>query len=173
MDWLEFVSATVQSLAWPATLMMCVLLLKEPLSERMKELIKLKYKDFELEFDKRLQKLVSVREKRLSGLTSVRSAPAGENMIESAWSDVHNVLRETASTFDQNAIRLEGDELIQMLHDRGMIQDDAASVLSELSALRRDASHRASITGALAYKTLCLEEAKRLQLLAEQQTAIK
>lgn len=63
MDWLEFVSATVQSLAWPATLMMCVLLLKEPLSERMKELIKLKYKDFELEFDKRLQKLVSVREK--------------------------------------------------------------------------------------------------------------
>ncbi|WP_458110779.1 hypothetical protein M1E03_10595 [Bacillus sp. PK6-013] len=173
MDWLEFVSATVQSLAWPATLMMCVLLLKEPLSKRMKELIKLKYKDFELEFDKRLQKLVSVREKRLSGLTSVRSAPAGENMIESAWSDVHNVLRETASTFDQNAIRLEGDELIQMLHDHGMIQDDAASVLSELSALRRDASDRVSITGALAYKTLCLEEAKRLQLLAEQQTAIK
>ncbi|MDI5787837.1 hypothetical protein PO124_03265 [Bacillus licheniformis] len=37
-------------------------------------------------------------------------------MIESAWSDVHNVLRETASTFDQDAIRLEGDELIQMLH---------------------------------------------------------
>ena len=172
MDWLEFVSAMVQSLAWPAALMICVLLLKEPLSDRMKELIKLKYKDFELEFDKRLQELVSVREKRLSGLTSVRSAPAGENMIESAWSDVHNVLRETASTFDQNAIRLEGDELIQMLHDRGILQDDAASVLSELSALRRDASDGASIAGALAYKTLCREEAERLRLSAEQQTGI-
>ncbi|MDI5787838.1 hypothetical protein PO124_03270 [Bacillus licheniformis] len=45
MDWLEFVSAMVQSLAWPAALMICVLLLKEPLSDRMKELIKLKYKD--------------------------------------------------------------------------------------------------------------------------------
>lgn len=74
MDWLEFVSAMVQSLAWPAALMICVLSLKEPLSDRMKELIKLKYKDFELEFDKRLQELVSVREKRLSGLISVRSA---------------------------------------------------------------------------------------------------
>nr|MDH3154169.1 hypothetical protein [Bacillus licheniformis] len=80
----------------------------------MKELIKLKYKDFELEFDKRLQELVSVREKRLSGLISVRSARRGDNLIESAWSDVHNVLRETASTFDQDAIRLEGDELIQI-----------------------------------------------------------
>ncbi|MEC1241008.1 hypothetical protein P9B40_16670, partial [Bacillus paralicheniformis] len=86
---------------------------------------------------------------------------------------VHNVLRETASTFDQIALGLESDELIQMLHDRGMIQDDAASVLAELSALRRDASDGASITGALAYKTLCLEEAKRLRLLAEQQTANK
>lgn len=172
MDWLEFVSAMVQSLAWPAALMICVLLLKEPLSDRMKELIKLKYKDFELEFDKRLQELVSVREKRLSGLISVRSAQRGENMIESAWSDVHNVLRETASTFDQDAIRLEGDELIQMLHDRGILQDDAAAVLSELSALRRDASDGASIAGALAYKTLCREEAERLRLSAEQQTGI-
>lgn len=172
MDWLEFVSAMVQSLAWPAALMICVLLLKEPLSDRMKELIKLKYKDFELEFDKRLQELVSVREKRLSGLISVRSAQRGDNLIESAWSDVHNVLRETASTFDQDAIRLEGDELIQMLHDRGILQDDAASVLSELSALRRDASDGASIAGALAYKTLCREEAERLRLSAEQQTGI-
>ncbi|MGV2549613.1 hypothetical protein FO489_23210, partial [Bacillus licheniformis] len=95
-----------------AALLIFVLLLMEPLSDRLKELIKLKYTEFELECDKSLQEFVSVREKRLSALTSVRSAQRGENMIESAWSDVHNVLRETASTFDQDASRLEGEELI-------------------------------------------------------------
>ncbi|WP_307891709.1 hypothetical protein [Bacillus swezeyi] len=168
MNWFEFVSAIIQSLAWPVTLIMFVLLLKEPLSERMKELIKLKYKDFELEFDQKIQALASARKKT----PAVMAAGTAGAVIENAWFEVEEALRQAAKKLDARGEHQEVQLLIQMLHEQGALTKETVFMLSELSNLKRHAVlNEASFEGALAYKKLCREEAEKIRSMAEKQTA--
>lgn len=54
MDWLQFTAAVVSSLAWPATLLVLVLLLRRPIVELIPALRKLKLKEFEIEFREKI-----------------------------------------------------------------------------------------------------------------------
>ncbi|MGN9865176.1 hypothetical protein [Bacillus swezeyi] len=168
MNWFEFVSAIIQSLAWPVTLIMFVLLLKDPLSERMKELIKLKYKDFELEFDQRIQALASARKKT----PAVMAAGTAGAVIENAWFEVEEALRQASKRLDARAEHQEVQLLIQMLHEQGALTKETVLMLSELSNLKRHAVlNEASFESALTYKKLCREEAEKIRSMAEKQTA--
>ncbi|MFN2747489.1 MULTISPECIES: hypothetical protein [Bacillus] len=163
MQWLEFVSAAIESLAWPVTILSVILLLRGPLSERMRDLIKLKYKDFELEFDKRVKELASAGEKTvLPGALSKE-----ENIIEKAWSEVEDALRQTAKRFDPGAEDQDVQHLIKMLHEQGVYTKETASVLSELSILRHAVLSEVSLSGAFAYKKLCRQEAGQIRAMAE------
>jgi hypothetical protein len=55
MNWLEFFAAVVDSLAWPSALVILVVLLREPISGLIPLLHRLRYKDLELEFGRRLE----------------------------------------------------------------------------------------------------------------------
>lgn len=50
MDWLTFLSKIVEALAWPGTLVVLLLIIKEELPNIARSLRKLRFKDFELEF---------------------------------------------------------------------------------------------------------------------------
>ena len=58
MDWLTFTSSLVSSLAWPVTVIAAFFLLKNNLGSLFPFIERLKYKDFELEFRKSIEKLV-------------------------------------------------------------------------------------------------------------------
>ena len=57
MDWLQFIASIIDSLAWPGAILAAVILLRRPLSALLPLLRRLKYKDFEVEFDRKVRKL--------------------------------------------------------------------------------------------------------------------
>jgi len=57
MDWLTFVTKIIESLAWPVSIVVIVLILKKPISALLPLLRNLKYKDLELSFGEELKKV--------------------------------------------------------------------------------------------------------------------
>ena len=57
MDWLQFFSDIVRSLAWPVALLIAIVLLRKPLADLKTLLRKLRYRDFEFEFGEEVRGL--------------------------------------------------------------------------------------------------------------------
>jgi len=55
VDWKTFFSNVVDSVSWPLAIGIIIFLLKEPIGKLLSLLVKLKYKDFELEFRRTLE----------------------------------------------------------------------------------------------------------------------
>jgi len=154
MNWLEFISSLVTALAWPAAVLILLLFLREPLKGLVPLLQRMKYKDFEMEFGR---KLAEAREE--AGVeddvpTDAEFTPEETRVIElarvspraavtEAWRWVELASLEAArallgkdfrnKTFTFQAIRrLEQNERI----DRG-----ALALMRDLRGLRNDAVH--------------------------------
>jgi len=54
MDWLNFLASLIDSLAWPAAVVIGILILRRALGYLIPDLKHLRYKDFELQFGKKL-----------------------------------------------------------------------------------------------------------------------
>src|ERR1051325_1135276 len=57
MDWLAFFASIIASLAWPLTVIILVILLRDPLTRVLLTLTHLKYKDLEIDFKRELEEL--------------------------------------------------------------------------------------------------------------------
>lgn len=57
MNWFQFFSSLVASLAWPATILVLALTLRSPVTRVLLTLTRLKYKDLELDFGRELRQL--------------------------------------------------------------------------------------------------------------------
>ncbi|MEC0731296.1 hypothetical protein P8844_01745 [Bacillus spizizenii] len=59
MNWMEFISSIVKSIIWPVAIIILVFKLKQPVSNLISTLAKIKYKDWEFEFtiDQKLDKI--------------------------------------------------------------------------------------------------------------------
>ncbi len=55
MDWLTFLATIIQAVAWPVTIVAIAYLLRKELRALIPLLTKLKYKDIELEFGRRVE----------------------------------------------------------------------------------------------------------------------
>jgi hypothetical protein len=72
MDWLQLIASLVGSLAWPATVLILVLILHEPVKQALLTISRLKYKDLELDFGRELKQL----EQKAKALDVKPQAPA-------------------------------------------------------------------------------------------------
>ena len=57
MDILSFIANVISSLAWPGMVILCVILLRKPIAELIPLMRSFKFKDFEIDFGRRLEKL--------------------------------------------------------------------------------------------------------------------
>lgn len=57
MDILSFIANVISSLAWPSVLILCVVLLRKPIAGLIPLMRSLKFKDFEIDFSRRLEEL--------------------------------------------------------------------------------------------------------------------
>ena len=57
MNVLDFIASIVASLAWPATLVALLLLFKGSVRDGLAAMLRLRYKDFEVEFARRVQEV--------------------------------------------------------------------------------------------------------------------
>ena len=57
MDILSFIANVISSLAWPGMVILCVIELRKPIAEIVPLMRSLKFKDFEIDFGRRLEEL--------------------------------------------------------------------------------------------------------------------
>jgi hypothetical protein len=159
VDWRQFAASVVQSLAWPVVVLVVVLVLRRPVTKLVPLLLRLKYRDLELEFAQELETLKATaqimapepstdepvselpEEQRLEALlaASPRSA-VGEawRILESA---ARTMLEETGDEAAKNIFRPL--ELSRALVRHGVLHDDYSVVMFDrLRILRNEAAHR-------------------------------
>ncbi|MGG0902347.1 hypothetical protein ABE125_11970 [Bacillus subtilis] len=79
MNWMEFISSILKNLAWPAVILIAAFKLKEPLSNLISTIAKIKYKEWEIEFQ---------LEKRLDKITALAMGKDGEKDQSESKSEV-------------------------------------------------------------------------------------
>jgi hypothetical protein len=57
MDILSFITSVISSIAWPGTVILCVIILRKPIAELIPLMRNLKFKELEIRFDDRLNEL--------------------------------------------------------------------------------------------------------------------
>jgi len=79
MTMLEFISSIISSLAWPISILITILIFKNPLSEVVISLRKIRYKDLEMEFEK-----LKLTAKALPETIESKAIPEAERLIYSS-----------------------------------------------------------------------------------------
>jgi hypothetical protein len=186
MDWLSFTASLVHSLAWPAAIVIAVIVLKERLAglltalgTRIADLTKLSAMGVNLEFEKGAESLNRAAEELAPANSEPATTPGTEEarLLQLAdldpraavllgFIDVEAALRRVA---DNIAPPISGrrhraasvTSISKELVNRGIITQQAASVLTELAVLRNQVSHdsdvRVSKGGAEQYIQAALE----------------
>jgi len=155
LNWLEFIASIVNSLAWPVGILAIVLVLRKPLRQLLPLLRRLKYKEFELEFEKRVQEIraevtaavpASVAEAQatpVSGaLAQLAHVSPGAAVIES-WRDVEAAglgaaRRLGGDRFRDNTLTYEA---IRHLEQSDELDSGVVGLLRDLRGLRNEAAH--------------------------------
>ncbi|BBG89074.1 hypothetical protein [Aeromonas caviae] len=157
MDVLTFISELIKAVAWPATAIVLVVLLRKPIVELIPLLRKLKYKEIELEFAQEVYELKAEVEAiaKEKGEEAPSIASTSSNLLNlvtfstraaimEAWLEVESASVTVASSFwggppnetFRNMPRL-GEYLLQCK----VIDEKQLSVFNKLRQLRNKAAH--------------------------------
>jgi hypothetical protein len=181
MDWLTFLSAVIQALAWPAAVVTTVVLLRGPLRKLVLLLRKLKFKELELDFDEKLEKAEAAglppaapttapaveggsdsTERRLLIELAKTSPPAA---IAEAWRQLENDIR---SAFEVKGTRPPPGtaQLLEQAQRHGILLERVKGLVADLRELRNKAVHgrRQEVDLARAIEYIDLVERVRARL---------
>jgi len=104
MDALIFIVGVLNaSIWWPAALVLIVLLLRTPITERLGELRRLKWKDLEAEFDKGLKRVEVQAEKKLPDIVEIEASDTLKIGVE-----------DEVKVSDGTSIVVEGDKFSRL-----------------------------------------------------------
>jgi len=78
MDFLSFLANIIGSLSWPIMILIFILLLRKPLSDLIPLIRTLKYKEFEIEFGRKLEELEAQADR--AALPSISPTPTVEGL---------------------------------------------------------------------------------------------
>lgn len=157
MDALTFISEAVKSLAWPATAVFLVLMLKKPITELIPLLRKLKYKELEMEFSEAVAELKAEVAASTSNLDipTISKSPLQNRLLQlvnfstraaimEAWLEVETAATAVASSFwnepPNDAVRNDprlGEYLLQCK----VIDTKQLETFNKLKQLRNKAAH--------------------------------
>jgi len=156
MDALTFVTELVKALAWPGTTIVLVLSLRKPLVSLISLLQKLKYKDLELEFGRRVEEITVEATTALPSPPGPTVAPqlpekyytlaeaAPRSVVTEAWREVEEAAREAVRRSKLSLSPREMQSpilLVQSLKLAGIIEPQTASLMHDLRGLRNSAAH--------------------------------
>lgn len=160
MDWLTFFSSIINTLAWPATLIVLLILIRKQLPQIAKSLRRLKYKDIEVEFGE-TAKAIANEVKAIVPAAQAENKIAGQEkeevkarleaiaelapraaileswlQVEAAAADVIRQNNLDVSTPYPGALRLRDS-----LHKGGILNKRQIAIFEQLRTLRNEAVH--------------------------------
>jgi hypothetical protein len=155
VDWLSFIASVVGSLAWPGAVVVLVLFLRRPIGALLPLLQRLKYKELELEFGRRVEEVKQQLAQELPPETVL--APAGEegaaiarlaevsprSAVLEAWRDVELAALEAARKIGGEAFRHRTltFQALRILERSESLDRNVIGVLRDLRGLRNEAAH--------------------------------
>lgn len=158
MDWLTFIVELVKALAWPLAVLLVFVVIRRPLLGLFPSLVRLKYKDLEFDFGRRLEEtaaevatLPAPQHGALPEATDDRLLRLAESSpraaILEAWIKLESAAMEAARKrridIPTNILRTPL-ELINFLEEEGIIDARQATIFNELRGLRNSAAHALS-----------------------------
>jgi len=182
MDWLQFTSSLVSSLAWPVAVVAVVVALRRQLGALLPRLQSVKYKDIQVEFEKTLAKAEAeaprplapeiaptlpaelTDEERFGRIVELNPSSA----VLAAWSDVEVALKFMA---EQAGIQSPGRRffyplsIVPKLEHMGRINHQTSALIDDLRVLRDLVIH------AEGGGVVSAEDAWRFKRLADQAVA--
>ena len=169
MDWLQFFSSVVGSLAWPAAIVACVLIFRQKLAELM-PMLSLKYMGFEASF--RLDQA----EKEAAELPLPPASPEAQPTPEEkdnfqkiaqlspraaileVRTEIEDTLRNVATGIPVSNQINSTAGLTRLLRNRDVIDHQTSALLDDLRVIGNQAAHNSnamfSVEDALRYKAL-------------------
>ncbi len=183
MDWLTFVAAVIQAIAWPVTVLVIVLLLREPIAKLIPALQRLRYRDLEIDFGQRVQEVAS-EARRAFPTSPVDGDELGRmrrHLAEVAPLSPRAVVLEAWLELEESAIdatkrrglNLPSRELRapillgQALAQAGILDAGKQGIFDQLRNLRNAAAHASNLAldedSALAYADSALRLAEYLR----------
>jgi hypothetical protein len=157
LDWLQLFASIVDSLAWPVIIGVAAYLLRKPLLELLPNLRHFKYKELDIQFGERLEKLEDKLEQepppeqlappsdlQLSADerfdTLVEISPSAAML--GAWINVEKTIRDLA--LRHNIQERRGRSMLyitRVLKSQEVISPRLAALIDDLRALRNVAAH--------------------------------
>ncbi|MGX9518991.1 hypothetical protein ACWX0P_09290 [Vibrio mediterranei] len=148
MDKYIFISEMTKALAWPATLIIALLILRKPMTSLIPFMRKLKYKELEMEFSEQVQALKS--EAQIDEASDIDS-PA-MNIISfstraavlEAWMELESAAASLAASFwsTSNTSPFKNHaKLGRYLHQSGVLNEAQLKSFDELRKLRNHLVH--------------------------------
>ncbi len=161
VDWLSFIAELVNALAWPAAVLLIFAVLRAPLVRLIPLLERVKVKDFEFDFDRRLQEAAAEVDALPTATTTLLPTATGDTAllrlaqsspraaILEAWirleAAASAAARQRNVTIRSSLLR-SPRELIQFLEGARVIDARQAAVFHDLRGLRNSAAHASNFT---------------------------
>jgi len=161
LNWRQFIAAIVSSLAWPATLVVAFVLLKNQLPALFPFIERLKYKGLEVEFRKSVQELTeksrgALPAPELDELAQPRNRLytlaelSPRSAILEAWLQVETAAADALQSHDpslESKVRMVAPLRIgELLNRRQIINAQQLEIFHRLRGLRNQAVHIADAT---------------------------
>jgi uncharacterized protein YutE (UPF0331/DUF86 family) len=177
MDWLQFFASVIRSLAWPAAIVLIVLLLRRELVQILRRLRRFKYGDAEAEFEEVLEEV----EEEIEELPAPKSSPpegefrrrylkeldrfSNNSAIFIAWLEVESAILNLARRANLLETNMNALRAAHRLIDQKIIDEATYNAIGDLWKLRNIAVHPTDI------RQITKEEAERFRKLADKVAA--
>jgi len=164
MDWLVFVAQLIDATAWPAALLVVVLILRPVIKDLLLFLRKLKWGDFEAEFGRDLEHVREIVDEHVALQTLPATSdkfpePRKAFLIRLADLSPRSVVLESWRDLETTAIKILGDHVpsarnqgrqrvlaTHALVDAGILDEAGFHVLTILRNLRNRAAHESGFS---------------------------
>lgn len=152
MGWMEFVLQLTNQLVWPTTIVICLYLLRSPLSLLIPFAESIKYKDFELQFSQDLEQVSQQATEAIPSFHFESTISTQERMTDflpnasilGAWENLDKVSKNVLLKFNSN-INIPTDQpykyVGKALLENQLINQKQFKLFNELRLLRNKVAH--------------------------------
>lgn len=163
MDWKQFFAAVVGSIAWPAAIIITVLMLKAPLAKLLPKIRSFKYGDLHIDLEQQLAEVkAEVTASEPEPLLADQPLPppsalelaaiSPRSAVLMAWIEVEKKIREMASQYGlttkitpNGQIRpLMLTDSMRQLFEKGIVNELTFNTYRKLNRIRNEAAHMTS-----------------------------
>ena len=161
MDWLTFVAKIIGSFAWPFVIIIFVILFRRTIRKLLLNIRGIKYKDFEMRFERKLDEIESrvkevfipleetevpmdELETTISDSVEQLALISPRASVTEAWRQIEKAIIESIQ-YTRKPIPHRSKDLMKSLAKANLLPKEAISLLDEMRILRNEAVHASEL----------------------------